>query len=166
MPATAADEPWAAAVVRRARRFGALWLLIGIALFIGCGTAANYIVSDSDQLRADGGQVAGQVAATRGFQRGQDSEAKIVYAVGGHRYERRVDLGNKPRDYQPGQYVTVYYDRDNPDHMTIDDVNNQSAWTVLPMAIAFVGGLGGMVLGSATLVGARRDRHALRASTW
>jgi hypothetical protein len=165
-PVFAGDEPWAAQVVRRTRRRGVLWLVAGLALFIGCGTAANYIAGSSDRLRSDGGQVTGRIEALQGFHRFQDSTADVVYVVAGRQYREEVALGNKVRNYTPGQSVTVYYDYAHPSTMTINDTNNEPAWSVLPMAIAFIGGLTLMIGGGVKLTGAHRQRRILHTSAW
>jgi hypothetical protein len=165
-PVLAADEPWAAQVVRRSRRRGVLWVVAGLALFIGCGTAANYIAGSSDRLRSDGGQVTGRIEALQGFHDFQDTTADVVYVVAGREYREKVDLGNKIRNYTPGQSVTVYYDYARPSTITINNENNEPAWSVVPMAIAFVGGLTLMIGGCVKLVGAHRRRRILHTSAW
>jgi hypothetical protein len=165
-PVLAADESWAAQVVRRSRRRGALWLVAGLVLFIGCGTAANYIVGSSDRLRSEGGQVTGRIEALQGVHSFQDSNADVVYVVAGREYREKVSLGNKIGNYTPGESVTVYYDYAHPSTMTIDDANNEPAWSVLPMAVAFVGGVTLMVGGGVQLARSRRQRRVLRTSAW
>jgi hypothetical protein len=162
----ASDTPWAEAILRRSRRNGIRAIVGGLVAFIVVGTAANVIVGDSDELRNSGGQTSGVVVATEGVTLQHDTGALVDYTVDGHRYEEEVDLGNQRPEYEPGQQVTVYYDLSDPSTMTINDINNEPTWTVLPMAIGFVGGVTFMIGGVIVLVSTRRKRNLLAHSAW
>jgi hypothetical protein len=162
----ALDEPWARPLVNRGRRNGWLQVIGGLLLFILVGVGANVFAGNSDQLRETGGRTAGSVVQLRGFQVTADTSALVRYTVNGRDYAEKVDLGNRIRNYHAGQQVTVYYDPERPSTMTIDDINNAPTWTVLPMAIAFVAGLGFMVYGAINLVFTRRKRRLLASVPW
>jgi hypothetical protein len=163
---TAIDEPWVKDFVRRKRRNGWLQIGAGVLLVILVGTAANVFAGNSDQLRKSGGRTSGVVVQLRGFSVQEDTAALIDYTVNGRRYEEKVDLGNRIRNYRLRQQVTVYYDTDAPSTMTIDDISNAPTWTTLPMAIAFVAGFVFLIVGAMGLRSNRRRRHAMEHQQW
>lgn len=162
---SALDEPWARAIVRRSRRSGWRCLGIGLVLFVVVGTFANVFVGGSQRLRDEGqatqGTIVGRTSAAL-----KDGTAKVDYVVNDRHHQRAVALGNKAGRYSVGQQVTVYYDSDDPDKITIDDIDNEPAWTVLPMALGFVASITLLVAGVVILIRSRRTRRLLRASTW
>ena len=163
---TAIDEPWVRDVLRRRRRNGWLQLGGGLLLFVLVGVFANVFAGTSDRLRESGGQTSGVIVQLRGFSATADTSALVDYTVAGHDYEEKVDLGNHIRNYRSRQQVTVYYDVEYPATMTIDDIDNEPTWTVLPMAIAFVVGIVLMIVGVVTLVSNRRRRRTLSTQQW
>ena len=163
---TAIDEPWVREVLGRRRRKA--WLLLGggLLLFVLVGVFANMFAGTSDRLRESGGRTSGVIVQLRGFSATADTSALIHYTVAGRDYEEKVDLGNRIRNYRSRQQVTVYYDIEHPTTMTIDDIDNEPPWTVLPMAIGFVGGITLMAVGVVTLVSNRRRRRTLSTQQW
>lgn len=161
----ALDEPWAQAIVRRSRRASLRSLGIGLVLFILVGSLANHFVGNSQRLRDEGYHTQGTIVGRTALNV-KDGTATVDYVVADRHYREAVALGNKASRYSVGQQVTVYYDPDDPVEMTIDDIDNEPAWTVLPMAVGFVASITLLVAGVVNLVRNRAIRRLLRASTW
>jgi hypothetical protein len=162
----AIDEAWALAALRRSRRRGWLAILGFVVLFGVVGTFANVFVGGSEHLRETGDVTTGVIVGGKSFRVTHDSSVDVAYSVDGHRFEEEVALGNHAGDYSAGQQVTVYYDPSDPSKMTIDDINNEPAWTVLPMAVGFVGGACLLIGGIIALVSVRRKRTLLERCAW
>lgn len=161
----ALDEPWAHAIVRGSRRSGLRCIGIALALFILVGTFANHFVGDGQRLRNEGQRTQGTIVGRTSLKL-EDGTAKVDYVVGDRHYREAVALGNKAGRYSVGQQVTVYYNTDDPVEMTIDDIDNEPAWTVLPMAVGFVASITLLLAAVVIFFRIRRTRRLLRSSTW
>lgn len=138
--AVLADDALRGAGARRLIRFrlirNGFLGVVGIALLVFFALAADHYASDSASLRDTGSTVSGTVVevvpgASAGY-------AMVSYEVAGKKYTEHVDLGDLAADYAVADTVDVYYDPNKPSHMTINDIDNQPAGTVLPMAMSLV----------------------------
>lgn len=101
----------------------------------------NHYETDSEHLRSDGGSTSGTVTELSADTRYSSGSAKVAYTANGRNFVRSVDLGSFVDNYSKGQSVKVYYDRQHPEHMTINDETNQPGGFVFPMIVLGLGGL-------------------------
>jgi hypothetical protein len=157
------DQQTSRLILRRLLRNGLLGL-VGLALLVSFVLAADHYANGAEALRESGVVVSGTVIDVDD---GTASGSAIVaYDVAGVRYAEHVDLGDFSGDYEVGDDVDVYYEPGHPTHMTIDDIDNQPGWTVLPMACALVVGLLFIALGLIRFTRWAIIRRHLQRAPW
>jgi hypothetical protein len=92
--------------------------------------------------------------------------AVVRYTTDGDEWLEPVDLGANADNYTEGQKVTVFYDPTDPARMTIDDEDNQASWTVLPMILAMLAGLGMIGLAIVRTIRRARVTQLLWSGPW
>ncbi|MGY2074582.1 DUF3592 domain-containing protein [Blastococcus sp. SYSU DS0828] len=153
------------ALARTRRRTMGVFAL-GILSLTGFVVSASVVFDQSAELRASGEQTVGTIEEIRPRQGLTTGSALIRYRVDGvERYET-VALGDYTDRYSENQTVTVHYDAADPGHMTIDDQDNQPSWSVLPMIVALVGGLGMVWLAGHRWVRGLRVERLLWERPW
>jgi hypothetical protein len=164
LPATVEDAT--ARALGRLRRSAVRSLVAGVVLLAAFVAVASVIGSANDELRSSGVRTAGTIYTLYPDQRGNSGHADVRFVVGGRERFGAVDLGAEADGYAEGQRVTVYYDRADPSRMTIDDVDNQPGWTVLPMFALSVGALAGFLGAAAFAFRRRRAARLLAREPW
>ena len=129
-------------------------LIAGLSLLAFWVWSIQYYASDSQRLREQGASTGGRVVKLRDDTRETSGAAKVAYHVGDHAYAENVDLGSDVENYRLGQEVVVHFDRSDPRHMTIDDVDNQPIDLVWLQVFTAVAGLALTATGVAVLVNA------------
>ncbi|MDX6275037.1 MAG: hypothetical protein QOJ92_2247 [Frankiales bacterium] len=165
---TAIDFPGTRRLVRgRLIRNGGL-ALIGLMLLVAFEWGVIHYASDAADLRDSGATTSGTVVEV--IHPAKDNlgagSAMVSYDVEGKAYVEHVDLGDLASEYAVGDEVDVYYDRNDPAHMTIDDIDNQPAATVTLMVFALVLGSWFIVQGTWRFARWIRARRVLRRETW
>jgi Protein of unknown function (DUF3592) len=154
--------------VRRRRnwRWGAAVLSGGLLLLAAFVFLANYYSDASDSLRSSGIHTTGTVTRL-GPDTGRTSGyAMVSYRAGSATLIEHVDLGSDVDGYHVGQQVAVYYDPSRATRMTIDSEDNQPGWTVMPMILMLVFGVGAAGVGGYTLFVRGRVTHLARKARW
>jgi hypothetical protein len=130
------------------------------------GTDGNY-PTESDQLRSGGYSTVGLVMALHPHNGWIPASADVAYFIDGSEYYlERAKLGSDADAYAVGEEVTVWYDLKHPNHMTINNEDNQPLWTVVPINIGLIASpviLGGGLLAWFRL---RRRRRTLSRFPW
>ncbi|WHT20253.1 DUF3592 domain-containing protein [Crossiella sp. CA-258035] len=153
--------------VRRLRVRGGLMLLSGLALVVGFITGATVLEDRAAGLEATGVRVPGVVVQVRqGFVRGVPDSIEVRFAVDGTERVRSMNLNDGSPVLNPGDEITVFYDRDDPERIGAPGVPNDPFWAFIPMVIAFVLGTPLSVAGAIGYGRWRRRARALRRSGW
>jgi len=166
MGETAANDPVTRAALRTYYRRAAGLALVGVVCLVAYVAAAALLGAMNDDLRTSGVRTTGTIAELDEDTSRSSGRAVVEYRVGDAERNASVDLGALADGYTVGQAVTVFYDASAPGRMTIDDVDNQPAWSVWPMIFLLVGGLAALV---GSVVGALRRRslgRLLRSGPW
>ncbi|MGO1056108.1 hypothetical protein [Crossiella sp. CA198] len=153
--------------VRRLRLRGGLMLLSGLALIVGFMTGATVLEDRSADLESTGARVPGVVVEVRqGLARGLPDSIEVRFAVDGIERVRSMNLNDVSPVLNPGDPITVFYDRADPERIGAPGVSNDPFWTFIPMVIAFVLGTPLSVAGTIGYSRWRRRARALRRSGW
>ena len=137
-------------------------LVIGLGLLGIWSWSIDHYVSESQSLRKQWASVSGLVVNLRPDNRVESGAAQVSYKVDSRDYQESVDLGNDVENYRTGQQVVVYYDTKRPQHMTIDQVDNQPQGVIWLQVFAGLGGLVAAASGLMILIGVwrRRGEHS------
>lgn len=134
------------------------------------GVFLTLVVTSSahaERLRDVGVDIPGTVVAEDG-----GSSVVVAYRVSDEEFTATVTLDDVARDYAAGDVVDVHADASDPQVMTIDDQDNQGAWSVrvtlalLVMPPSFwreVSHLEGFPPGPVWVARRRRPGHAARS---
>lgn len=159
----ALDEP-AQTELRSYRRRAWLWTLCGTILLTAFTIAAAVVADRSEELERSGARVPGTVVATHG-QRERGS-VEVTFSWNDELRRERVRLDAESRRYEVGEPVTVFVDRNDPDHFSLPGETNQSPVTVWPMIFLFVGAFFALSIGIGALVRSARQRTILQNFSW
>jgi hypothetical protein len=161
--AEASATVWA--LTRESRRTTAAFVLgvLGLVAFL---VAVTVVENRNEALRQSGGQAVGTVAELYADAVSTPGRAVVRYTASGGEWYQPVHLGANADNYTEGQKVTVFYDRNDPGRMTIDDEVNQASWTVLPMILALLGGLALTGLAAFRTIRGARIAGVLWSGAW
>ena len=162
----AADHPATASAVRHMRRSGRLLVLAGVLLLAVFLVVVTVVGEVNDRLREEGTRTTGTVERTTPDTGHGSGSAEVTFRAGARTVAAVVHLGADVDGYAVGQRVTVYYDVADPHRMTVDDEDNQPAWTVPPMVVSLVAGVGCLVAAVVLAVRRRRTLGILRLGPW
>lgn len=163
---TAASDQLTCRALVAARRSARITAVAGTLCLVGFFVAAALIGNNGDALRQSGGRTEGRVVVLNPDSGVNSGGADVRYSVDGTTFTRPVDLGADADNYTKGQLVTVHYELGDPENMTIDNEDNQPAWTVLPMIVALLAGLGAPPTAIVLGLRYRRTRNVLRSRGW
>jgi hypothetical protein len=161
--AEASSTAWA--LRRESRRTWAA-LVVGVICLAGFVVAVTVVEDRNTELRQSGGQTVGTVAELHPDSKYTSGRAVVRYTTDGDEWLEPVDLGANADNYTEGQKVTVFYDPTDPARMTIDDEDNQASWTVLPMILAMLAGLGMIGLAIVRTIRRARVTQLLWSGPW
>ena len=123
----------------------------------------------TEQLVRHGEQVRGSVVDADGHAGVLIARSKrivVEFTYAGRARRAGINLDDSSPSFVAGQPVTVYVDRADPNHLTIDGTDNQSPWTLAPMIVGIVAGFLVPGVGVALLRRSRRWRRALSSGPW
>ena len=140
------------------------WLALGVVLITAFGVGASVVEGRAEELERTGARVPGLVVEFG--ERGEDAvfepETVLVEFTWEDRRRRElVHLDDVGRQYHDGEAVTVLVDRENPDRASIPGESNQSPYTLFPMLVAFVGGVGALIVAGLHGAAGRKHRRQL-----
>ena len=162
----ALDDGRTATALRRAMRRG--WAVVGLGL--ACVVAVVLLSStmaDADEsLRAEGARTEGTVVSVTADTRWSEGSARVAFRVGGRERVERVHLAASADGYATGDRVTVFYDPEERDRITIDGIPYEPAWTHWPFILTIVGSVTAGPGGAWMLRQARRCRRLLSEQPW
>ncbi|HSH58989.1 MAG TPA: DUF3592 domain-containing protein [Acidimicrobiales bacterium] len=162
----ALDEAGVRDALRRYRRNASWILLAGTVLFVMFAIAATVVEGRAEELERSGIQVEGRVIDYSPGGRYVSGTVEVEFYVGQERRTELVHLDDESPEYEVGQVVTVFVDRDDRSRVSVKGETNQSPWTVWPMIISLVAGVAGMITGGWSLLRARRQRKLLSRQPW
>lgn len=159
------DDAATRATLRAYRHRAWAIVAIGLALLVAFTVAANAVENRSGALRRSGVRIPGEVVAER--PQGSNVRLLVAFDWRGGLHQAVVNLdSSRAGGYPPGEKVTVYADRSNPQVVTVNNEDNQSPTTVTPMIVALLVSVGMLITGVAMIVRARRQRRILRRYPW
>ena len=165
-PLTAGSMPRTRRALAATGRRVAATFLLGIVCLVGFGLAVTVVADRNDALRNSGGRTSGDVYDVHPDSGHSSGSVLVEYTVAGVVHHGRVDVGADADNYSEGQAVTVFYDRDHPSQMTIDDEDNQPSWSVWPVEMAFVGGSVSLIIAVVQELRRRTTRRLLHSGPW
>jgi hypothetical protein len=141
-------------------------LVLGAVVMAAFVLMQALISASSADLHQHGLRTTGYIATLYPDTGHQSGHADVRYEVDSTAYQRPVDLGSDADHYQPGQIVTVIYDRNHPGRMTIDGEDNQPAASVAPAEVAFAIGLPLLLVGLASTWRWLRNWQVMSGGPW
>ncbi|RSM42691.1 hypothetical protein DMA12_20950 [Amycolatopsis balhimycina DSM 5908] len=145
-------------------------------LAVLAGVVAGFVAmsASADHLLKTGTRVTGEVLGVYKHSRGEDT-IHVEYPVGygdvayptGYGDLRFADIvWDSGRSYRKGQRITVIYDKADPARVrTLEETNDDPAWTWVLTVGTAAGGIG-LVLSVIAAVNWRRRSRAVRATGW
>jgi hypothetical protein len=161
--AEASATAWA--LTRDSRRTWAA-LVLGVICLAGFVVAVTVVEDRNAELRQSGDQAVGTVAELYPDSKYRSGRAVVRFTTDGGEWYEPVDLGANADNYTEGQTVTVFYDPTDPARMTIDHEVNQASWTVLPMILSMLAGLGLVGLAIVRTIRGARVTYLLWSGPW
>ena len=160
-PGVALADPVTRAALPGPRRSLLAGALVGVVLMV-VGFATHLVVArGSDDLRAHGVRVVGTVQEVHDHWKSTTTDIEVTFLVTGRPVRATVTAGLFAPVHERGDRVVVFHAADDPQRLTIDDVDAlRGGWV---QVVSFLGLLGPVWLLAAVvqLVGDRRARARL-----
>lgn len=152
--------------VRRYRRAGRLWLVVGALLLVGAVAIVDQWEERSEVLARTGRRAAGVVVdVDRGIPF-PDGRIDVRFEADGGVHLKQINLDSDSPEYEVGDQVEVIYDPENPSNLMTTEEHNASGWSAFGFVVGVVGGLVAMPAGWTIRRRAQRWTRMLQAAPW
>lgn len=152
--------------LRRNRRLGLIWILVGLACFAVMVVTANIMESHSSRLEQAGLHTLGTVLQVQRAGRLSEGSIDISFRIGDVEHTARINLNSDSPRYSVGDTVDVIFDPRNVSDVRTSEEPNDPSWGTPVLALGLLGAPTGWAVGWTLMRRSRRWRKLLAAGPW
>jgi hypothetical protein len=153
--------------IRRYRRAGLSWVLVGVALIVELMVVASMVEDHSARLAQSGLHTSGTVVRVEGgVPIVSEGSITVEFTIDGISHNAEINLDSDSPSYSIGESVDVIYDPQDVSNVRTSRETNDPRWTALAVGVGVIGGPIAIGVGWVMLRRARRWRLLVAAGDW